>query len=331
MGFEVVLIQQDLLHCRFAVSPAWETWQAVRTLTDPRRQPFHLPWLRTARPRADRLDLRPLRALQVPAGYVPDFVSPAPRLPVPDIEDELDQVRRTSSRVVVTELTRCLEGQRDRGAREQIKALLRDPAAAREKIAALLRTCWTELVRPDWPRVLAVLEDDIAFHARRIAESGLGPVLNTIHSTFSFSDGVLRIEGRYNARYDLAGSGIILRPSAFAWPDAVLTLGTAGAEPTLIYPARGVGDLWLPQSPNATDALARLIGRTRAALLAGLDQPATTTALARRHALSPSGASAHLTVLRDAGLLRSRRQGREVLYSRTPLGQAVLKSTPDDT
>jgi DNA-binding transcriptional ArsR family regulator len=33
--------------------------------------------------------------------------------------------------------------------------------------------------------------------------------------------------------------------------------------------------------------------------------------------------SAHLTVLRDAGLLTARRYGHQVLYERTPLGIAL--------
>ncbi|WP_372504790.1 ArsR/SmtB family transcription factor [Streptomyces lavenduligriseus] len=38
--------------------------------------------------------------------------------------------------------------------------------------------------------------------------------------------------------------------------------------------------------------------------------------------LAPSSVSSHLTILRDAGLLASRRYGHQVLYERTPLGVA---------
>ena len=43
---------------------------------------------------------------------------------------------------------------------------------------------------------------------------------------------------------------------------------------------------------------------------------------------APSTVSAHLTVLRDGGLLTSRRYGHQVLYERTPLGMA-LASGPE--
>jgi DNA-binding transcriptional ArsR family regulator len=59
--------------------------------------------------------------------------------------------------------------------------------------------------------------------------------------------------------------------------------------------------------------------------------PAATTDLARRHGLAPSTVSAHLSVLREAGLLVSRRQGYRVLYGRTALGDALAdgRITPE--
>ncbi|MZE77244.1 ArsR family transcriptional regulator, partial [Streptomyces sp. SID5475] len=48
-----------------------------------------------------------------------------------------------------------------------------------------------------------------------------------------------------------------------------------------------------------------------------------TTGLARRLGLAPSSVSAHLSALRDAGLLTSHRYGHQVLYERTPLGIAL--------
>ncbi|EDY58892.2 ArsR family transcriptional regulator [Streptomyces sviceus ATCC 29083] len=95
-------------------------------------------------------------------------------------------------------------------------------------------------------------------------------------------------------------------------------------QPTVIYPARGMGGLHGDVVPRPSEALARLLGRQRAAVLAGLGDPASTTDLARRHGLAPSTVSAHLAVLREAGLLRSRRQGHRVLYGRTALGDAVV-------
>jgi DNA-binding transcriptional ArsR family regulator len=53
--------------------------------------------------------------------------------------------------------------------------------------------------------------------------------------------------------------------------------------------------------------------------------------LARRHTLSPSGVSAHLTALRNAGLVSSRRHRREMLYTCSALGHALLGTSGDRT
>lgn len=51
MGLHHYFGHEDLLRCRFALSPAWETMEAVRTLKLTERQGYHLPWLRGSAPR----------------------------------------------------------------------------------------------------------------------------------------------------------------------------------------------------------------------------------------------------------------------------------------
>ncbi len=91
----------------------------------------------------------------------------------------------------------------------------------------------------------------------------------------------------------------------------------------LAYPARGIAELWQPARTLQSDALARLLGRTRAALLESLAEPASTHTLARRHGLAASTVSEHLAALRDARLVSSRRQRHAVMYQQTRLGTAL--------
>ena len=74
----------------------------------------------------------------------------------------------------------------------------------------------------------------------------------------------------------------------------------------------------------APEGLARLLGATRATVLADLAAPRSMMEDAGRLQISPANASHHLTALRDAGLLTSRREGRAVLYVRTSLGDALV-------
>jgi DNA-binding transcriptional ArsR family regulator len=59
-------------------------------------------------------------------------------------------------------------------------------------------------------------------------------------------------------------------------------------------------------------------------LLTALDQPASTTQLARSLGLATGAAGDHLAILQAAGLLTKARSGRSVLYRRTPLGDALV-------
>jgi DNA-binding transcriptional ArsR family regulator len=126
---------------------------------------------------------------------------------------------------------------------------------------------------------------------------------------------------RHTATFDLGGQGLLLMPSAFA-ATRPSVIDRAPWQPTLVYPARGIATMW-EDAPVAPEGLARLLGATRAAVLTDLAAPRSTTELARRLSLSPATASHHVTALRDAGLATGRRDGRAVLYVRTPLGDAL--------
>jgi DNA-binding transcriptional ArsR family regulator len=98
-------------------------------------------------------------------------------------------------------------------------------------------------------------------------------------------------------------------------------------QPTLTYPARAIATLWEKSAIEAPEALASLLGGTRARLLVLLEQPGSTTAVARRLDITAGAASQHLAVLRSNGLVSSTRAGRVVLYRPTTKGD-LLAGTP---
>jgi DNA-binding transcriptional ArsR family regulator len=108
-------------------------------------------------------------------------------------------------------------------------------------------------------------------------------------------------------------------PSVFVWPDLAAVIDPP-AQPALVYPARGIAELWQPAPTQHSEALARLLGRTRAALLESLAEPASTHTLARRHGLAPSTVSEHLAALHGARLVTRRRHRHDVLYQQAPPG-----------
>lgn len=60
-----------------------------------------------------------------------------------------------------------------------------------------------------------------------------------------------------------------------------------------------------------------------ARLLRLLGEPPATVELARRLRVAPSAVSQHLRGLHAAGLVTRARQGRQVLYRRSPLGDGL--------
>ncbi|MFF1559603.1 DUF5937 family protein [Streptomyces sp. NPDC058279] len=317
----------DLLRCRFSLSPRWETQEAVRVLRDARRQAYHLPWLRRIRAAADALDLRPLWLLMPRKGHHPDFLSPPPLGPSVTIGEELARVRATDPEAAGEELRRslaCTPGALDS---ELGRRMLEDPARAVAELADLHERAWEALIAPHWPRLRALLEADILFHSRRLAAGGLEALFDGLHPDLSWADDTLTVEraGHHERRLD--GQGLLLMPSAFVWPEVIGGYDPPW-QPTLVYPARGIGALWTSPTEVTPRPLAALLGRARADILCALTEPASTTALAARLSLAPSTVSAHLGTLRAAGLLIAARHGRQVLYERTPLAIALTGGDP---
>nr|WSX81957.1 winged helix-turn-helix domain-containing protein [Streptomyces sp. NBC_00899] len=315
----------DLLRCRFACSPAFETLAAVRVATGPQPPGHHRRWLADVTDAARGLDLRPLTLLQPRRGYTPDFLSPPPDRPAesfPSFADDLARIAATPPHQARAEIARSL-AETPGAARTATGRLLLDgdPAEVVALLAGLVADAWTALVEPYWPRTRALLEADIAFQARRLADGGLDRLFAELHPSVRWHDNVLTREHGGTDHRDLEGEGLVLMPSAFKWDQVVIVLDPPW-QPTLIYPARGVGNLWVADAgaDAAVAALGRLIGHTRAKLLTGLTEPAATAWLAHRYGLAPATVSEHLAVLRDTGLVTAARHRHEVRYRRTELG-----------
>jgi DNA-binding transcriptional ArsR family regulator len=326
---EMAFAAEDLVHTRFAVSPLWEAVASVRTLRDPGAHALHLPWVEIARPRTRDLDLAPVEALLAGrGGYTPDFLTPPPGTPLPDLEAELARLRATPPREVRRELALRFPSRR---LPPVLRPMVEDPATELDRLADLIADYWDRALAPVWPRVKALLDGDVLYRARQITDGGAWRLFRGLHRSVTFAGGVLRIAKSYDVKVDLAGRGLLLVPSAFSWPE-VFTVTDQPWQPSLVYPPRGVGTLWESgHRPDASQALAALMGRSRATILTELDRPASTVELARRLGMGTSLVSQHLAVLRAAGLVASHRQGRVVLYDRTAPGRALVSAPPGNT
>lgn len=319
MSLVLVFERDDPARVRFAISPLWETLAALRVALEPQRRTFHLPWLDAVRADLDRLDPWPLQVLSPRSGWTPDFLTPPPSGPESGIADQLAAVRATPPELVAREVRRSLTDRAGEPVPETAWRLLDDPAATRDMLAGNLEECWRLLIEAHWPRLHDLLHADMQYRTQILGDYGLERVLADLDPRVSWTGRALVIDAPGNARHRLAGSGLLLMPSAFVWPDVVAIVDRP-ARPAVVYPARGIAELWQPAHTRHFDALGRLLGRTRASLLESLAEPASTHTLARRHGLAPSTASEHLAVLNQAGLVTRRRHRHTILYHQTSLG-----------
>ena len=318
---------EDVANVRFAISPLIELHSSVRTLDHPEAKALHLPWVAATRERVADLDISVLRALQRSRAYTPDFLNPPPSSPLGDLEAELDEMLATPPDQVRAEVRRVF-------APAPLPPLLQpfedDPAAAVAALAELVRAYWERALAPHWARIRALLEGDVLYRARRLADEGAQRLFADIHPELRFADDTLFIDMPFDGHVDLEGRGLLFVPSAFTWPRPSASL-EAPWQPFVVYPARGIASLWDPARAAPPAALAALLGARRAAVLAALHAPRSTTELARALGLSPGSVSQHLSVLRDAGLVNAHRVGRVVLYVRSPTGDAVVGELRDAT
>jgi DNA-binding transcriptional ArsR family regulator len=324
------LDRTDLGQVRFAFSPLWETVMSLRALAATNDR-MHRPWIAGAARRlaASDVDLPLLTALVRPVGYLPDFLVPSPRTGRPRFRTALDQVAASRPEDVAEQLTILTENDlmehrpwRDERA-EMLRRLAGEPEAALTRIVEHLEEYWKVAVEPVWPRIEPMLQADLQYRLEQLASKGLDHLLRSLHPIVSFDGDAIRVEKYWDETADLGGRGLLLVPCVFAWPDVIVQT-VEPHTPTLSYSPRGMALLWTSSPARDRTALADVLGRTRALLLAGLDLPMSTTQLSEQLALSAPTVNAHLKALTNAGILASRRDGRTVLYARSALGDALL-------
>ncbi|RKT73646.1 ArsR family transcriptional regulator [Saccharothrix variisporea] len=291
------------------MSPLWETVAALRVLAAP--GPAHQRWTAWARPRLAALGPDPtLLTTLVTRPVVPEFLIPTPGARSMDMDTELHFLPR------VAKPARVAAALPDD---PRLRPLLDDHATALTAVLDRLRQVHDAVIAPVWPRLEGVLQSDIERRARRLVDQGTPTVLAELHPDVAPDPDGVRVSGR---RIVAGERDLVLVPSAFTWPDVYLR--DSPVRLALCYPAHGFGSLWETRR-GVGDALARLVGPTRARMLHELDRPSTVSELAARLGITVGAASQHLAVLRAAGLAVSSRDGRKVVSLRTDLGQALVE------
>jgi DNA-binding transcriptional ArsR family regulator len=323
------LTRADLASIRFAISPINQLIGALIVLSGVRSPAGLNSWRAASCPAYQQLCdedelLAALAELLSVTRYVPDCLSPPPQSNDTQLAAQLATLSTSREDLVradlhhsVAEASALLPG-----GRQQIWSADGLP----RRLADSLQTAWDRLLAADWTAIKAVLERDIVHRSGTVATRGLGHALEDLDDDIRWhTRGQLELRRRRGRSHTLVGSGLWLIPNAFGGGWLCLDVPHAYA---LTYPARGTGELWLP-STAPSDGLDQLIGRSRAAILRRLAQPATTSQLAAEMRMAIGTVGDHLATLRKTGLVTRARAGRQVLYERTPLADSLID--PDVT
>jgi DNA-binding transcriptional ArsR family regulator len=316
---ELTLDLQDLAATRFAIVPSQQLVASLQRMAHPGLLPATAPWEAALPRRMDGLDRDLLGALVTQRRWLPDFLTPFPAERDVPFQQEMAAIRATSPDVVVADIRAAYQ-------REPLPIVLErglcDATALRDAIADAVEGYWDAALAADWPRMRAVLEADIAYRTGRLVDGGLAALFGDLHELITWTDRGLRVDvaAGESWRVSVGGRRLPLVPCVFA--RRPMTNIDGDRPPVVAYPARGAATVWDDATPTR-DGLVRLLGRGRANVLAALDVPHSTTDLASRLRVTPGAVSQHLSVLAGAGLVARARQGRRVLYRRTPLGDAL--------
>jgi DNA-binding transcriptional ArsR family regulator len=327
---ELRLSLADALRVRFAISPLGETCRLLRAAADGASfttQPERA-WLDPTQSALERLlagaDMRLLLAA-LTVDEPPPFLTRVPPSLGASLAGELAELRSTPRARVRAEIDRALAG--GAGLDPRVEARLRAPDAA-VLLADLVWLAWKALLAPNWQDLRDVLEHDVLHRSRLLASGGVAAMLAELEPFVRLEHDRVVIRSGAEATLGACECGLTLMPSAFVAPDAVEVLDHE--PPVLVYPTRGLGCV-ASDGPPGDAAVAKLIGPTRARILELVGEPMHTASLARRLGRSPGNVADHLKVLHECRLVRRSRVGRTVMYSRTPLGTAVVASAqPED-
>ncbi|MEV7007349.1 winged helix-turn-helix domain-containing protein [Streptosporangium sp. NPDC051022] len=206
---------------------------------------------------------------------------------------------------------------------------LDDTLAVRREVLSRVEAYHRIAVGPHWRGIRAHLDGERARRGTILLDHGVDGLLSRLHPDIHWAPPILHVHNHSASGADLTldGRGILLAPSFFLRVPMLIFDSTNPSDCTLIYPAQldlgQASDIWTAGA--STRALSNLLGRTRASVLTAIaDGVVTTGALARRLDISSAAVSQHTAVLREAGLITTRRHHGNVLHTPTQGGLTLL-------
>ncbi|KUH38275.1 MULTISPECIES: ArsR/SmtB family transcription factor [Streptomyces] len=318
---------EDLARTRVAatIGAAAETYYSLEMLC---RRSLPLPFQRWRATVINRLgeEARPLVTLLPARGPGLDLLALAGDSP--DIDHAVDVLLRAPRTQIRRELQPVTV---DPVHLPWARAVADGGTDARRLLAAGLLACHQATVAPYWAASRSRLDAVRAQYAHTFLEGGVDALLASLSpALMRWRPPVLEVRYPRPVEVHLGGRGLILVPTLFSWRQSSLLHDPYDdasvprlTVPAVTDPTTGAA-LSPPEGPVADDALAALLGRTRAAALRAAAEGCSTTELAARLGVSLPAVSQHTKALRDAHLITTSRRGGSVLHMTTALGRELL-------
>ncbi len=344
MAIRLTFTDDDPGAIGFGLSPLSEAVLSMHVLLHPKVHAAQHPWIREMRrlPAELRRELQSFRFLLDDAS--PDCVLPPKLGTKVGFDAHLDAIARLDPSLLAYDLARPLfhwtgptmggreamesAEVRDRavaragtfgeGCVEVARLAWDDPHALARRWVALLSGYWEAAWGSEWERLEPLLLD--AADAGRRAAAASGPfALASRQPELDVEPATRTVVRRSPHEHTVEVSArrpLMLVPSAYVWPH--VRVNCDGPWPiALVFPAPF--SVRRPADDPPPDALVRALRaaadpvRLRVLRLVA-ERPRTTEELAPLVGLSESGLSKHLRALLDGALVRTRRDGRYVLY-----------------
>ena len=188
-----------------------------------------------------------------------------------------------------------------------------------------MRVWYDEAIAPDWPRMRALLDADVAYRAGPARRERRRSLFEQLHPSLRWPGDRVVSDDPFERDFDLRGRGLALSPSVFSRRRVLWNL-LEDSLPAGAYPVRAVGTL----GATAT------AGRRRAGPGDRAGRAALLTCSTRRRppptwpdctGLSAGNVSQHLAALHAAGLVAGPAQGRHVHYRNTDAAAVLLRAS----
>ncbi|MFI0739216.1 ArsR/SmtB family transcription factor [Streptomyces sp. NPDC021100] len=329
MGLRIHFGSDDVARTRLAQTPdpMWEVLLSLHMLQTTDGPLVFDRWRREVRGRLDP-GARRLLALAPPRGYSPDFLTPAAGAGGLDLG--VSALMSTPRGRLRDDLTQFAVSQGHTA--PWMRGIADGDLDALKGLGEAVRSYYRVALAPHWSRVRAEVTADIAARGRMtrtvadLPSGAFDHLLRTLHPTLEWSPPVLIMHGPHvEGDLHLDGRGLLLLPSFFCWRKPTMLRGR-DLPPVVVYPIEHNPSQLLTgrEASGRGQALVALLGRTRATLLEAVAEGGTTTELARTADIAAATASHHVSVLREAGLLITRRVGGAAHHTLTPLGVQLL-------